>query len=60
VLHDAEARRLQLGVQLGRRAAVTLEEQVEEEPPARAGERLEHEVVVHTGMIGDRLVTRQA
>src|SRR3954462_8808703 len=35
VLHDAEARHLQLGLQLRERAAVTLEEPVEQEPPRR-------------------------
>ena len=46
VLHDAEARHLQLGLQLGQRAAVTLEELVEQEATRRVGERLEHAVVV--------------
>jgi hypothetical protein len=54
VLHDAEASHLQLGLELGERAAVTREEPVEQEPPRRVGERLEHTVVVgHVVMIGD-------
>ena len=46
VLHDAEARHLQLGLQLGERAAVTHEEPVEQEATGRVGECLEHAVVV--------------
>ena len=46
VLHDPEAGHLQLGLELGQRAAVTLEEPVEEEAAGGVGERLEHEVVV--------------
>ena len=46
VLHHAEARHLQLGLELGQRAAVTLEEPVEQEPARRIGECLEHAVVV--------------
>src|SRR6185295_2612278 len=40
VLHDAEACHLQLGLELGERAAVTREEQVEQEATRRVGERL--------------------
>ena len=47
VLHDAEARHLQLGLELGERAAVTRKEQVEQEATRPIGERLEHAVVVH-------------
>ena len=46
VLHHSEARHLQLRLELGARAAVTLEEPVEEESPRRVGERLEHEAIV--------------
>jgi hypothetical protein len=46
VLHHAEARHLQLGLQLGERAAVTLEQAVEEEATRGVGERLEHAIVV--------------
>ena len=46
VLHDAEAGHLQFGLELGERAAVTLEEPVEEESPRRVGERLEYEAIV--------------
>jgi len=54
VLHDAEAGHLQLGLELGERAAVTLEEPVEEESPRRVREGLEHEgIVSHLAMIGD-------
>jgi hypothetical protein len=61
VLHDTEARHLQFGLELGERAAVTLEEPVEEEAARRVGERLEHEVVVrHDRMICDQMVTCQA
>ena len=47
VLHHAEAGHLQLALELGERAAVTLEEPVEEVPPRRVGEGLEDTVVVH-------------
>jgi hypothetical protein len=46
VLHHAEARHVQLRFQLGERAAVTLEEQVEQEATRWVGECLEHEVIV--------------
>ena len=46
VLHDAEAGHLQLGLELGQRAAVAHEEAVEQEAAGRVGERLEHAVVV--------------
>jgi hypothetical protein len=50
VLHDPEAGHLQLGRELRERAAVTLEEPVEQEAPRRVGERAEYEVVVvHAG-----------
>lgn len=49
VFHHAEARHLQLGLELGERAAVTLEEPVEQEPARGIGERLEHAVVVGHG-----------
>ena len=47
MLHHAEARHLQLRLELGERSAVTLEEPVEEMAPGRVGERLEDLVVVH-------------
>ena len=54
VLHDAEARHLQLRLELGERAAVTLEEPVEEESPRRVRECPEHEgIVSHPPRIGD-------
>ncbi len=54
MLHDAEAGHLQLGLELGQRAAVTLEEPVEEESPRRVRECLEHEGLVrHRRRIGD-------
>jgi hypothetical protein len=46
VLHDPEARHLDLRLELGERSAVTLEEPVEEMPAGGIGERPEHEVVV--------------
>ena len=46
VLHDADARHVQLGFEFGQRAALTLEEQVEQEATGRVGQRLEHTVVV--------------
>jgi hypothetical protein len=49
VLHDAEAGHLQFGFELRQRAAVTLEEPVEQEATRRVGERLEHAVVVVHG-----------
>jgi hypothetical protein len=47
VLHDAEARHLQLRLELGERAAVTREEPVEQVAPRRVRQRPEHAVVVH-------------
>jgi hypothetical protein len=50
VLHHAESRHLQLGLELRERAAVTRKEHVEQEATCRVGKRLEHEVVVrHAG-----------
>jgi hypothetical protein len=46
VLHHAEARHRELRLELGQRAPVAREEPVEEVPPGRIGERLEHAVVV--------------
>jgi hypothetical protein len=46
VLHDAEARHLQLRLELRERAAVALEEPVEQEATRRIGKCLEHPVVV--------------
>ena len=60
VLHHAEARHLEVGVELGERAAVTLVEPVEEMPPGGVCERLEDEIVVtHVAIIGDHMVTCQ-
>src|SRR5678815_3769269 len=61
VLHDAEARHLQLRLKLGQRAAVTLKEQVEQEATRRISERLEHTVLVcaHASTMGDHTVTCQ-
>ena len=47
VLHDAEARHLQLRLELAERAAVTREEPVEEMTAGRVSQRPEHAVVVH-------------
>ena len=46
MLHDPEARHLQVGLELGQRAAVTLEEPIEEETTRRVGKCLEHTIVV--------------
>jgi hypothetical protein len=46
VLHHSETGHLELRLQLGQRAAVTLEEPVEQETPRRVCERLEHAIVV--------------
>jgi hypothetical protein len=51
VLHDADAGHVHLGFELGQRATFTLEEKIEQEPACRVGQRLEHEVVVHTRSI---------
>jgi hypothetical protein len=60
VLHHAEPRHFQLGFELAQRAAVTLEEQVEQEAAGRVGERLEYPVVVwHRQSICDHMVTYQ-
>jgi len=54
MFHDAEPGHLHLGLELGERAAVTLEEPVEEESPRRVRECLEHEgIVSHRQRIGD-------
>ena len=55
MLHDPDTRHLQLRLELHERAAVTREQQVEQQPPRRAGERLEHEVVVFHVMDGAEL-----
>ena len=46
VLHDAESGHVHLGLELGERAAVALEESVEEKSPGRVCQCLEDEVVV--------------
>jgi hypothetical protein len=54
MFHDAEPGHLHLGLELGERAAVTLEEPVEQESPRRVRECLEHEgIVSHRQRIGD-------
>src|SRR5450756_1095343 len=61
MLHDTEACHLQVGLELGQRASVALEEAVEQESPGRVGERLEHKVIVgHHPKICDQTVTCQA
>ena len=62
VLHDPEPRHLQLALELGERAAVTLEEPVEEQPARGIGEGSEHKGVIvrHRRTIRDRKVTCQA
>src|SRR2546423_9286896 len=47
VLHHAEAGHLQIRLELAERAAVSLEQAVEQVPPGRIGECLEHAIVVH-------------
>jgi len=59
VLHDAEARHLQLRLELCERAAVTNEEPIEQEAARRIGECLEHAVVIHSLSICDQMVTCQ-
>ena len=60
VLHHAEARHLQIRLELGERAAVALEEPVEQVPAGRIRQGLEDAVVVHMRRIGDLKVTCQA
>jgi hypothetical protein len=60
MLHHAEARHLQLGLELSERAAVTREEPIEEVTPRRISQCPEHAVVVHTKTICDLIVTCQA
>src|SRR3954451_2420653 len=62
VLHHAEARNPQLRLELGERAAVTLEEPIEKESTRRVRERTEHGIVVvwHVRIIRDLMVTCQA
>jgi hypothetical protein len=60
MFHHPEAGHLELRLELGQRAAVTLKESVEQVPPRRGGERLEHAVVVgHEENIRDLKVTCQ-
>ena len=59
MLHHAEARHLQLGLELGERAAVTREEPIEEVTPRRISQCPEHAVVVHVQTICDLMVTCQ-
>ena len=61
VLHGPEPRHRQLRLELGQRPAITLEEQVEEEPSRGVRECLEHPVVIeHSATICDRSVTCQS
>src|SRR5688500_15671934 len=62
VLHDAEAGHIQLGLELGERAAVTREEPVEQEASRWVSQCLEYAVVVvgHRSTIRDHIVTYQA
>jgi len=54
MLHDTEASHVHLGLELSERAAVTLEEPVEQESPRGVRECLEHEgIVSHRRRIGD-------
>jgi hypothetical protein len=54
VLHHAEPGHLELGLELRERAAVTLEEPVEQVAPRRIGERLEDPVVLaYTAILRD-------
>jgi hypothetical protein len=46
VLHHAEARHRQLGLELGERPPIAREEPIQQMAPRRIGERLEHAVVV--------------
>ena len=46
VLHHAEARHLELAVELGQRAAVPFEQEIQQMPPRGIGERPEDEIVV--------------
>ena len=46
VLHDAEARHLQLGLELGERTAVTHKEPVEQKSTGGMSERFKHTVVI--------------
>jgi hypothetical protein len=54
VLHHAETRHLQTGLELRQRQPVLREQPVEQRPPGRVGERPEHQVVVaHAATIRD-------
>ena len=57
---DPDAGHRHMGVELGQRAAVPFEEQVEQEATGRIGQRLEHGVVVHTRSLCNHIVTCQA
>ncbi len=48
MLHDPNPRHVHPSLELAQSAALTLEEQVEQETAGRVGKRLEHTVVVHT------------
>ena len=61
VLHRAEARHVELGVELGQRPSVALEQQVEQKAARRIGERFEDGIVGdHLPTICDLMVTCQA
>ncbi len=54
MLHDAETRHLEPGLQFLQRAAVALKKQVQEEASCRIGKCLEYVIVIcHGGTIGD-------
>jgi len=53
VLHHAEPSHLELGLELGERTAVPLEQTVEQVAASRIGECPEDVVVVHVPIIGD-------
>jgi hypothetical protein len=46
VLHDAEARHRQPGLQFLQRAAVALKQEIQEKTPRRVGKRLEYVVII--------------
>ena len=48
MLHDPDARHGNVGFELRQRATLTFEEKIEQEAARRVGQRLEHQVVVHT------------
>jgi hypothetical protein len=60
MLHHAETRHFELGLECLQRAAVTLKQEIQEKAPRGVGKCLEYEVVVcHRRRIGDYMVTCQ-